>query len=58
MNKELQIAKLNILKGDNITTEVFKLGFMACIESVEDLDQMELALKLRKQHKEGILNSI
>lgn len=43
-------TKKQLHEGGNIVTESFKLGFMACIESLEDKGHSELAKTLREEH--------
>lgn len=48
---ELEKTKLKIKNGNETIKEVFKLGFMACIESIEDKKVYDLAKTLRKEHQ-------
>jgi len=43
-------TKKQLQEGGNIVTESFKLGFMTCIESIEDKGHSELAKILRREH--------
>lgn len=52
MGKELENAKKAIMSGKNPLEETFKIGFMACIEAIEDKGFSELAILLRKEHSQ------
>ena len=47
---ELEKMKENLNKGNNPIQEAFKLGFMACIESIEDKGFKKLSTILRMEH--------
>lgn len=52
MAEEFKKTKEAITGGENPIKETFKIGFMACIESIEDKGNFELAKLLRQEHSQ------
>lgn len=52
MSDYLKNTKEAISKGNNPIKEAFKLGFIACIQSLEDKGYNELATTLKHEHSQ------
>lgn len=50
MDEHLKQTKKNINNGAAPIKEAFKLGFLACIKSIEDKGYNKLALYLKTEH--------